>query len=68
MENVQEKYLYAIMFPNHALVASMLPPVEFGKHYTVGSSRFFHGQVVFAEIDIGVPERLFPYRPISLPK
>jgi hypothetical protein len=56
----QDKYLYAIMFPNHALVASMLPPEEFGKHYTVGSSRFFHGQVVFAEIDIGFRDDYFP--------
>lgn len=48
----QEKYLYAIMHPNHALVASMLPPEDFGRHYTVGSSRYFHGQVIYAEIDV----------------
>ena len=48
----EDKYLYAIMHPNHALVASMLPPEQFGQHYTVGSSRYFHGQVVYAEIDI----------------
>ena len=48
----QEKYLYAIMHPNHALVASMLLPEAFGKHYTLGSSRYFHGQVIYAEIDI----------------
>lgn len=46
-----EQHLYAIMWPNHALVASNLGPNEFGKHYTIGSSRYFHGQVVFAEID-----------------
>lgn len=45
------KYLYVILHPNYALVASMLPPEEFGRHYNLGSSRFFHGQVVFAEID-----------------
>ena len=39
---------------------TMLPPEEFGKHYTVGSSRFFHGQVVFAEIDIGFRNDYFP--------
>lgn len=48
----QEKYLYAIMHPNRALVASMLPPEDFGRHYTVGSARYFHGQVIYAEIDI----------------
>ena len=45
-----EIHLYVIMWPNYALVASNLPPEEFGKHYTLGSSRYFHGQVVFAEI------------------
>ncbi|NIP98069.1 MAG: hypothetical protein GWO24_33455, partial [Akkermansiaceae bacterium] len=39
------------MWPNYALVGSNLPPEEFGKHYTLGSSRYFHGQVLFAEID-----------------
>ena len=48
-----EQHLYAIMWPNHALVASNLDPSEFGKHYTIGSSRYFHSQVVFAEIDSG---------------
>ena len=52
MENAVEKHLYVIMWPNYALVASNLPPDEFGKHYTLGSSRYFHGQVIFAEIDI----------------
>ena len=51
MTNADEKHLYVIMWPNYALVASNLQPDEFGKHYTLGSSRYFHGQVVFAEID-----------------
>ena len=51
MENNTEVHLYVIMWPNYALVASNLAPDEFGKHYTLGSSRYFHGQVVFAEID-----------------
>ena len=38
------------MWPNYALVASNLPPEEFGRHYTVGSSRYYHGQVIFAQI------------------
>ena len=45
------KYLYTILHPNYALVASMLPPEAFGKHYGLGSSRYFHGQVLFAEVD-----------------
>ena len=53
MSDTVEKHLYLIMWPNYALVGSNLPPSEFGKHYTLGSSRYFHGQVVFAEIDPG---------------
>ena len=60
MSEQQEKYLYSIMYPNYGLVASMLPPEEFGKHYTVGSSRFFHGQVIFAEIDVTYRHPYFP--------
>lgn len=55
-----EKHLYAIMHPNYALVASMLPPREFGKHYTLGSSRFFHGQVIYSEIDVDYRHDYFP--------
>ncbi|MBT8036626.1 MAG: hypothetical protein KJO21_03685 [Verrucomicrobiae bacterium] len=39
------------MSPNYALVASQLEPAEFGRHYATGSSRFFDGTVIFAEID-----------------
>jgi len=51
MSALYEQHLYAIMWPNHALVASNLRPEEFGRHYTIGSSRFFQGTVIFAEID-----------------
>ena len=59
MSNI-EKRLYVILWPNHALVASMLPPEDFGKHYTLGSSRYFHGQVIFAEIDETYRNDYFP--------
>ena len=51
MARSYDTHLYVIMWPNYALVGSNLPPEEFGKHYTLGSSRYFHGQVVFAEIE-----------------
>ncbi len=54
-----QKHLYLILYPNYALVASMLPPDQFGKHYTVGSSRYFHGQVIFAEIDTNYRHEYF---------
>ena len=34
-----EKYLYMIVFPTNALVASQLPPDKFGEHYTGGLVR-----------------------------
>ena len=54
------KYLYSILHPNHALVASMLPPEEFGKHYTIGSSRYYHGVVIFAQIQTDYRNEWFP--------
>ena len=58
-EDSIERHLYVIMWPNHALVASNLPPDEFGSHYTIGSSRYFHGQVIFAEIDVDYRHEYF---------
>lgn len=46
------KHLYAIMYPNHSLVASQLEPAEFGKHYSVGSARYYTGKMLFAEVDL----------------
>ncbi|HUX21915.1 MAG TPA: hypothetical protein VMW69_11800 [Spirochaetia bacterium] len=46
-----ENHLYAIMYPNHALVGSQLTPAQFARHYTSGSTRSFYGKVIFAEID-----------------
>ncbi len=60
MSETPAKYLYVIMHPNEALVASMLPPEEFGKHYTLGSSRYYHGLVIFAEIDQSFRDDYFP--------
>lgn len=50
------------MHPNFGLVASMLPPTEFGRHYTIGSTRYFQGQVVFIEVDINYRH---PHLPID---
>ena len=46
-----DTHLYVIMSPNYALVASQLNPEDFGRHYATGSSRFYSGTVIFAEID-----------------
>ena len=58
MSNYQ-KHLYMILFPNEALVASQLTPDEFGKHYSIGSSRHFSGKVIFAEVDINFRHEYF---------
>ncbi len=59
-----EKHLYAIVFPNQALIASQLAPSEFGKHYAVGSSKHFDGKVVFVEIDKDLNDDFFPLNEI----
>lgn len=46
-----KKYLYAIMHPNRALVASQLEPMEFGKQYSVGTKRYYQGKILFLEVD-----------------
>ncbi|PIE04441.1 MAG: hypothetical protein CSA76_04085 [Spirochaetales bacterium] len=53
MENYSyENHLYMICHPNPALVGSQLPPAQFAQHYIAGSTRFFEGKFLFAEIDI----------------
>lgn len=51
MSQEPETRLYVILSPNYALVASQLDPDSFGRHYAIGSSRFFEGTIIFAEID-----------------
>lgn len=47
-----QKHLYAIMYPNFALVASQLDPADFVRYYSVGSARYYSGKMLFVEIDI----------------
>lgn len=47
-----QKHLYAIMYPNFALVASQLAPADFGRYYSVGSARYYSGKMLFIEVDI----------------
>lgn len=47
-----QKRLYMILYPNNALVGSMLPPDQFATHYQVGSNRYYSGKLIFAEVDI----------------
>ncbi|MEW6550481.1 MAG: hypothetical protein AB1407_13560 [Spirochaetota bacterium] len=53
-----ERHLYLILHPNHSLIASALEPESFIKHYIQGSSRYFEGRLIFAELD---PSWRHPY-------
>src|SRR6266542_745933 len=46
-----ENHLYMILHPNAALVGSQLNPGDFAKHFITGSSKYFSGKLIFAEID-----------------
>lgn len=43
-------HLYLSLIPE-ALIASMLPPMEFGTYYSVGDSKKTSGQAMFLELD-----------------
>jgi hypothetical protein len=47
-----EKRLYQILYPNQALVASQYNPNEFARHYSSGSTRYYHGKLLFSSVDI----------------
>lgn len=44
-------HLYMILYPNPSLVASQCEPEAFSKHYQIGSTRYYTGKLIFAEID-----------------
>jgi len=46
-----DRRLYAILHPNHSLIASQMDPERFIKHYVQGSTRFVEGKLIFAEVD-----------------
>lgn len=46
------KHLYLILYPNPSLVASQYNPQQFARHYISGSTRYYDGKVIFAEVDI----------------
>lgn len=48
-----ENHLYVILFPTSCLVGSQLAPAEFARHFNAGSSKFYTGKLIFAEVDIG---------------
>jgi len=64
-----QQFIYLSLTPE-ALVASHLPPVEFGNYLAVGTKKRLRGQAIFLELDSGkiknlpgdyLNERLVPY-------
>lgn len=65
-----QTYLYLSVYPE-SLVASMLPPEEFGNYYAVGDKKRTRGQAIFFEVDPGfkstyfnldvIPQRCVPH-------
>lgn len=57
-----EKYVYLSLTPE-ALIASMLPPHEFGTYMAVGTKKQTRGQAIFFEVD---KEKLDSHFPLEL--
>jgi len=51
------KFIYLTANPE-ALIASMLPPVDFGAYLSTGTKKRNKGQVIFFEVDLGKIEKL----------
>lgn len=47
-----ESHLYLILAPTQALVASQQTPEQFAVHFRAGSTRFYEGKMIFAEVDV----------------
>lgn len=57
---MNEKHLYLSLIPE-ALVASMLPPEEFGSYYAIGSKAHVQGEAIFFEVDPEFRSDDFPF-------
>jgi len=57
-------YLYLSLIPE-SLVASMLPPEDFGNYYAVGTKKRTRGQAIFFELDPNFKSDYFPLSDIE---
>lgn len=55
-----DKKLYCILYPINALVGSQLDPAAFARHFNSGSSKYYSGKLIFAEIDPAFRHPFFP--------
>jgi len=59
-----KNYLYLSLNPE-ALIASHLPPEEFGAYLAVGAQKLSSGQAVFFEVDVNLQSDFLPVRDIA---
>ena len=59
-----KKYLYLSLIPE-ALIASMLPPEEFGSYLAVGTKKRTRGQAIFFEVDHNFKSDYFPLEQVD---
>ncbi len=64
MDFVLSTYLYLSIFPE-SLIASMLPPEEFGVYFALGTSKQSRGQAAFIEVDQRMRSDFFPLEDIE---
>ncbi len=59
-----QRYLYLSLIPE-SLIASHLPPEEFGNYYAVGSHKRTRGQAIFFELDPDFESEYFDFSEIE---
>ena len=59
------KFIYLTATPE-ALIASMLPPKEFGEYLSTGTKKMNRGQAMFFEIDLGQIENLIDRNSLNI--
>lgn len=59
-----QTYLYLSLIPE-SLIASMLPPLEFGAYYATGTQKRTRGRAIFFEIDPGLKSDYFPMEAVE---
>lgn len=47
-----ESHMYMVLYPTEALILSQLPPKDFVVRYSYGSTSYYEGKMIFAELDI----------------
>jgi hypothetical protein len=57
-------FIYLSILPE-ALIASMLPPKDFGEYMATGTKKRTRGQAIFFEVDATIAKNILPMEYIS---